>query len=123
MSDEAALLEELEEVIKESRKLRVRLALLQKQLGFYPLLSTSAPESKPPPEPASSSHIAKSTFVRQTGLEEGIFGGLRTIPPNPEPVRLLPTNSAVPARAQSSAEDSPGEVEQPELVAALGIGV
>jgi hypothetical protein len=124
LSDEVALLEELEEVIKESRKLRVRLALLQRQLDFYPLLSHSATESKPLPEPMSRSPIAGSTFARQTpGLEgDGIFGGLRTVPPNPEPVRLLPTSPPLPVRAQSSV-DAPEDVDQLEPVAALAVGV
>jgi hypothetical protein len=114
VSDEAALLEKLEKVLDESRKLRVRLTLLQRQLDFYPLLSSPAPGLKPLPESAANSQIAKSTFKRQKpGAEgSGIFGGLRTVPPNPEPVRLLLPN------------DAPREdvVDQPELVAALAVG-
>ena len=125
MSDEAALLEKLEKVMDESRKLRVRLTLLQRQLDFYPLLSSPAPGSKQLPESATNSQIAKSTFgLPKPGAEgNGIFAGLRTVPPNLEPVRLLlPKSSALPVPAQSS-DDAPREdVDQPELMAALEVG-
>jgi hypothetical protein len=121
LSDEAALLEELEKVIGESRKLRVRLALLQRQLDFYPLVSKSAPESGPLPEPASTAQIAKSTFVQRKASTEdsGIFGGLRTVPPNPEPVRLFREASVLPVRAQNHDDALRGDADQPEPVKAL----
>ena len=127
MSDDTALLEKLETVLDESRKLRVRLALLQRQLDFYPLLSSSAPGLDPLPESASSNQIARSTFGRQKpgAKDNGAFDGLRTVPPNLEPVRLLlPKSPGLPTPVQSSDDAPPQEkdVEQPELVAALAVG-
>jgi hypothetical protein len=121
LSDEAALLEELEKVIGESRKLRVRLALLQKQIDFYPLVSKSTPESGSLPEPAPNPQIAKSTFLERKAGAEGIgtFGGLRTVPPNPEPVRLFPDTSVLPVRAQNNDDALRGNADQPEPVTAL----
>ena len=125
MSDEAALLEKLEKVMDESRKLRVRLALLQRQVSFYPLLANPGSKAEPLPEPAPSAQIAKSTFARPKTEPggDGILAGLRTVPPNPEPVRLLREIPALPIQAQSRDEALRGEVDQPELVTALAVGV
>lgn len=125
MSDETDLLERLETVLGESRKLRVRLALLQRELDFYPLLSSSAPGPDPLPASASNPQIAKSTFGRQKpgAQDNGVFGGLRTVPPNLEPVRLLlPKSAVLPAPARSSDDVPSKDVDQPELVAALAVG-
>ena len=125
MSDDSTLLEELEKVVKESRKLRVRLALLQRQVSFYPLLANPGSKAESLPEPAPSPQIAKSTFVRPKTDPggDGILAGLRTVPPNPEPVRLLPEISAPPVQPQSREDALRGEVDQPELVTALAVGV
>ena len=121
MSDETALLEDLEKVISESRKLRVHLALLQRQLDFYPFVSKSTPELGPLPEPASNPQIAKSTLAqRKAGTEgTGIFGELRTVPPNPEPVRLFRDTSLLPVRAQSKEDVPRRDADQPEPVTTL----
>ena len=123
MSDESALLEELEKVIGESRKLRVRLALLEKQLDFYPLVSKSTPESGSLPESASNPQIAKSTFVqRKAGTEgAGIFGELRTVPPNPEPVRLFREAPVLPVRTSSNDEALRGDADQPTSTIGLEV--
>ncbi len=99
--------------------------MLQRQVEFYPLLTNppQRPESLPE-SPSSNPQIAKSTFGwPKAGKEgDGIFGGLRTIPPNPEPGRLLRETSALPVQAQKNDDAVRSDVDQLEPVAALAAG-
>jgi len=81
----------------ESRKLRVRLALLQAELDFYPQVSGSESSRKAEP---SNHQIAKSTFPWPKARKEGdgAFCGLRAIPPNPEAGRWFLREVAAPER-------------------------
>lgn len=121
VSDDTALLEGLEEVLNESRKLRVRLALLQREVEFYPLLTNPALSPGPPP---ADPQIAKSTFGwPKAGKEgDGIFNGLRTVPPNPEPIRLPREISVLPVQVQNNDDAIRRDVDQLEPVTALAGG-